>query len=345
MNITSAQHPPIPFSSIPSLPAARLLTDTQTSVLSLLEHMPVLERQHFVVHSLNPCPEYLDDLWQLGPCVLLSGPQPQATLDWALERAENGMRYRETHRFTSSLIPSERILLRHLPSGLSNKHIAKRLKLSDRTVRNRLALLKAACRWGWRKHALCESDPTVRMQLPEVRNERHVYASRRQMLQLARAADRPDVRAMIRTAFYSGMRLGEMMRVEVADGVLHLADTKNGERRSIPAHPRISTCLRYLPLAAQKRTLQAAWARARRACGMTHLHLHDLRHSAASEMINAEVDLFTVGAVLGHKDPRSTQRYAHLTHGTLAAAVNKIGRKTGQTPPHNDQEKSRPKAA
>lgn len=217
--------------------------------------------------------------------------------------------------------------------------------LTAATVRNRLALLKAACRWGWRKHALCAADPTVRMQLPEVRNERHVYASRRQMLQLARAADRPDVRAMIRTAFYSGMRLGEMMRVEVADGVLHLADTKNGERRSIPAHPRIATCLRYLPLAAQKRTLQAGWARARKACGMAHLHLHDLRHSAASEMINAEVDLFTVGAVLGHKDPRSTQRYAHLTHGTLSAAVNKIGRKTGQTPPHKDQEKSRPKAA
>ena len=30
------------------------------------------------------------------------------------------------------------MLLRYLPSGLSNKHIAKRLKLSDRTVRNRL---------------------------------------------------------------------------------------------------------------------------------------------------------------------------------------------------------------
>ena len=139
MNIIPArQHTPIPFSSIPSLPAARLLTDTQTSVLSLLEQMPILERQRCVVHSLNPCPEYLDDLWQLGPCVLLSGPQSQHTLDWALERAADGQRYRQPARFTSSLIPSERILLRYLPSGLSNKHIAKRLKLSDRTVRNRL---------------------------------------------------------------------------------------------------------------------------------------------------------------------------------------------------------------
>lgn len=42
-------------------------------------------------------------------------------------------------------------------------------------------------------------------------------------------------------------------------------------------------------------------------------------------MINAEVDLFTVGAVLGHKDPRSTKRYSHLTHTTLSAAIGKIG--------------------
>jgi site-specific recombinase XerD len=55
------------------------------------------------------------------------------------------------------------------------------------------------------------------------------------------------------------------------------------------------------------------------------MHLHDLRHSAASEMINADVDLYVVGAVLGHKDPRSTARYAHLQHRTLSEAVRKIG--------------------
>lgn len=67
------------------------------------------------------------------------------------------------------------------------------------------------------------------------------------------------------------------------------------------------TCLRHLPIATPKPTLEAAWRRARAACGLEHVHLHDLRHSTASELINAGVDLYTVGAVLGHKDPRSTQ--------------------------------------
>lgn len=214
--------------------------------------------------------------------------------------------------------------------------------LKPATVRQRLALLKAACRWGWKQHAMCENDPTARMQMPEVRNERHVYASRRQMLQLARAADRHDVRVLIRTAFYTGMRLGELRRVAVADGALHLEDSKNGERRSIPAHRRIATCLRFLPLTANERTLQAGWQRARKACKLGHIHLHDLRHSAASEMINADVDLYTVGAVLGHKDPRSTKRYSHLQHSTLAGAIDKIGRRKN---PHKPNEKGHPKAA
>jgi len=213
--------------------------------------------------------------------------------------------------------------------------------LSDATVHVRLALLKAACRWAWRKHGLCETDPTGRMQLPTVRNERHVYASRREMLQLARAADRHDVRVLIRTAFYTGMRLGEIRRAEVSGNALHLADTKNGDRRSIPAHPRLATCLRYLPLTAPVSTLQRGWQRAREACGLGHIHLHDLRHSAASEMINAEVDLYTVGAVLGHKSAQSTKRYAHLRHEALADAVGKIGRKS----PHNASAAGKKKAA
>lgn len=203
--------------------------------------------------------------------------------------------------------------------------------LSDATVKNRLALLKAACRWGWKRHDMCEADPTAKMQLPEVNNERHLYASRLQMIHLARATDRRDVRALIRTAFYTGMRLGEILRATVGGGALHLDDTKNGDRRSIPIHPRILSCLRYIPFTAPRSTLVRGWERARGRVGLPLMHFHDLRHSTASEMINAGVDLFTVGAVLGHKDARSTKRYSHLNHASLAAAVGSVGRKS----PHN----------
>jgi integrase len=217
--------------------------------------------------------------------------------------------------------------------------------VSPATIRNRLACLKAACRWGWKAHALTEADPTARMQLPAVRNERHVYVKREGMLKTARAATRHDVRIAIRVAFYTGMRLGELQRVRVHGNVLELEDTKNGDRRAIPAHPRIHTCLRYLPLTAPKITLQRGWQRAREATNIGDVHFHDLRHSAASEMANAGVDLYTVGTVLGHRDPRSTQRYSHLTAAKLSDAIGAIGKRVGQKLPHKAAAKGKKKAA
>ncbi|USI79401.1 tyrosine-type recombinase/integrase [Sphingopyxis sp. USTB-05] len=54
---------------------------------------------------------------------------------------------------------------------------------------------------------------------------------------------------------------------------------------------------------------------------MADFHLHDLRHSAASFMINAGIDLYAVGRILGHADHQSTMRYSHLANETLMAAV------------------------
>jgi len=193
------------------------------------------------------------------------------------------------------------------------------------TVRNRLALLKAAARWAWRRHGLVDADPTVRMHLPAVQNERHTYITRREMLTICRACTSWQAQIAIRVAFYSGLRLSELLRVRCDGQALELADTKNGDRRMVPLHPRIAHLARFLPLPGPKISIQRAWERARARVRLDQVHFHDLRHSAASEMINAGVDLYTVGRVLGHRDSRSTQRYSHLTHDTLRAAVRKIG--------------------
>lgn len=194
------------------------------------------------------------------------------------------------------------------------------------TVRNRLACLKAAARWAWKKHILVAADPTARMQMPPARNERHIYATRRQMLKPCRACNHWQVQIALRVAFYLSMGL-KLYRVEHRAGVLILADTKNGDRRAVPMHPEIAHLVRLLPLTAPKITIQRAWQRARAAAEMGHLHFSDLPHSAASEMEKAGVDLFTAGRVLGHRDAHSTARYSRLRTDALAAAVGKIGKK------------------
>lgn len=212
--------------------------------------------------------------------------------------------------------------------------------ISITTAKNRIAVLKAACRHAWKAHGITRHDPTTRMMLPAVRNERQVYVQRKGMLQAARACTHREARAAIRLGFYTGLRLGELLRAEVDGDIILLRDTKNGDVRAIPAHPRIRHLLAWLPLKAPKITIQRAWERARDAVGLEGVRFHDLRHSAASEMVNAGVDLYTVGAVLGHRDPRSTKRYAHLTARTLAEAVGKIGQKSPHTKPAEGMKKA-----
>jgi site-specific recombinase XerC len=65
----------------------------------------------------------------------------------------------------------------------------------------------------------------------------------------------------------------------------------------------------------------AASVRAIRVARLPGLRIHDLRHSAASFMVNSGIDLFAVGKVLGHASYQSTQRYSHLAQDTLLKAV------------------------
>jgi integrase len=66
------------------------------------------------------------------------------------------------------------------------------------------------------------------------------------------------------------------------------------------------------------------WDRIRRRAGLTDVRLHDLRHSFASFLVNNGVSLYVVQDLLGHTQPRTTQRYAHLARQTLLDAAEVV---------------------
>lgn len=198
--------------------------------------------------------------------------------------------------------------------------------LAPATKRNRIRYLTSACRWGWKRHGMHDRDPAERVIAPEVRNERRHYVNRAEMLAIARACKCRKSRAAIRIAFYSGMRLSEILEAVRQDGMFLLEDTKNGEPRHVPMHPKIRAASKVGPR--NKWNVSKEFKAAATAVGMGHLRFHDLRHSAASAMINAKVNLYTVGAVLGHKSAASTQRYAHLATESIKLALGEIGKKS-----------------
>ena len=67
-------------------------------------------------------------------------------------------------------------------------------------------------------------------------------------------------------------------------------------------------------------SLYYPWERIRKRAGLHDLRLHDLRHSYASNLVNGGVSLYVVQQLLGHSNPRTTQRYSHLERDTLSQA-------------------------
>jgi integrase len=137
----------------------------------------------------------------------------------------------------------------------------------------------------------------------------------------------------------TGARVSELLQaqwkhVDVARRAWLIPVSKTGRSRYVPLSraaidiidqlPRFDGCPWLLPNIDTKLpfvTIKHSWQTARKAARLSDLRIHDLRHSAASFMINSGVDHFAVGKVLGHADYKSTMRYSHLANETLLSAV------------------------
>ena len=71
--------------------------------------------------------------------------------------------------------------------------------------------------------------------------------------------------------------------------------------------------------------LKKPWAALMEAAGITGLRVHDLRHSYASFLVSAGQSLPVIGALLGHSQASTTQRYAHLHDDPLRKATGQVG--------------------
>ena len=71
------------------------------------------------------------------------------------------------------------------------------------------------------------------------------------------------------------------------------------------------------------------WRKVRRAASLEDVRLHDLRHSFASVAVSMGAILPIIGALLGHRDSATTQRYAHLSDDPLKAATDAVSSRIG----------------
>jgi integrase len=77
------------------------------------------------------------------------------------------------------------------------------------------------------------------------------------------------------------------------------------------------------PLQDIKKFWKAATAKA----GVADYRLHDNRHTHASHLVSSGLSLEIVGRLLGHTNPTTTKRYAHIADDPLRAAAERFGAK------------------
>lgn len=71
--------------------------------------------------------------------------------------------------------------------------------------------------------------------------------------------------------------------------------------------------------------IRDAWKSIRRKADLEKdVRVHDLRHTFATHSVTSGESLFLTGALLGHRRPESTARYAHLQNDQLFSAAERI---------------------
>src|SRR5215213_3805428 len=152
----------------------------------------------------------------------------------------------------------------------------------------------------------------------------------------------PYVIAAIRLLVFTGARLSEILtlrwdHVDLERGFLNLPDSKTGAktiylnaaaRKLLAALPRLEGNPYVVPGERHGRhlvNLEKPWRRIREMAQLSDLRLHDLRHSFASVGAGAGLGLPVIGALLGHAQPATTARYAHLASDPLQQAADLIG--------------------
>jgi integrase len=152
----------------------------------------------------------------------------------------------------------------------------------------------------------------------------------------------PHLTPIVITALHTGFRKSEILSLAWGNVnfrqrtiTVEAAYAKNGEARSVPMTERLTETLRELPgkdnasnavfltrMGTPYRRIAKNFARACNRAGLTDVTFHELRHTFASRLVMAGVDLPTVQALLGHESITMTMRYAHLAPEHVRAAVS-----------------------
>jgi integrase len=204
-------------------------------------------------------------------------------------------------------------------------------EVSPTTVNRDLACLKRmynlAIKWGF-----LENNPVCKVDFFKENSCRMRYLGEEE-IDLLLSVCPLYLRDIVEFDINTGLRKGELFSLKWNDIDLHnklltVKNTKNYEDRVVPLNDIALNVLCRIPRqlrseyvfttpsteqGSQITDIKKSFKTALQKAGIKDFRFHDLRHTFASHLVMAGVDLTTVKELLGHKDIKMTLRYAHLS--------------------------------
>jgi len=241
------------------------------------------------------------------------------------------------------------------PSLISSYKTQCREKgLSPASINHRRTLLRHAFNLAIREWQWCRENPAERVSRDKVRNERDRWLTLEEESKLLNCCvlhpTRKDnqieslywLQEIVLFALNTGMRQDEILSLEWQNVDLFrktvlVVKSKNGEKRTIPMNQKVFTLLKekakrnynknkfVFPSEVNtkilRRNLMRAFYNATDRSNIEDFRFHDLRHTFATRLAQAGVDLYKIAKLLGHKDIKMTQRYSHHCPDSLRSGV------------------------
>lgn len=267
----------------------------------------------------------------------------------------------EYRRLVETLVPSK--LLRLPVTEVGRSHIAQvhnGLATTPYQANRLLAVLRKF--FNWCEHNGFRSDhtnPALHVELYKER-KRERFLSPAEISHLGEVlaefeqedGQNPFVIAAIRLLILTGARLSEILTlrwewIDFDNSRIRLPDSKTSAKTiylnsvalqvldDLPRYEENPHVICGLKKGTCLVNLQKPWRAIRTKAGLENVRIHDLRHSFASIAVANGMSLPMIGKLLGHSQPQTTARYAHLADDPMKLAVDQIGRQIDILPRFN----------
>ena len=239
-------------------------------------------------------------------------------------------------------------MLSEITPRLINEYKVKRRGdgVKPASINRELATMKKAFNLALKEWEWVKENPVARVSMEKENNKRDRWLTFEEEKKLLKKCPL-WLRYFTILALHTGMRLGELLSltwkgVDLTRKTITVLESKNGEKRTIPMNNTILNILKLIgkvrfiktdhvfyskshtPMDA--RNVRRSFQNALKGSEIEGFRFHDLRHTFATRLVQAGVDIYKVQILLGHKTPSMTQRYAHHYPESLRDGVEILDR-------------------